>query len=242
MTAPLPAGAVGEIAGVPLVPWDRFLQLFQWVQGEHVGLIGPTGQGKTNAAFWLLAMRKYVVVLATKPKDKSLDKFGKRNGYKRITKWDKLSVSKYPRRILWPNARTLDADVEQQRVFTHALNTIYVEGGWCVYIDELWYVGTVLNMTRMVKKYLQQARSIGISLVVSSQRPAWIPVEIFDQSTHLFFYRDGDERNLSRIAGIGWLNANTIRTVVASLPMFHVLYVNTRTGAMMVTKMPPPQE
>lgn len=242
MTAPLPDGAVGEIAGVPLVPWDRFLQLFRWVQGEHVGLIGPTGQGKTNAAFWLLAMRKYVVVLATKPKDESLDKFGKRNGYKRIAKWDKLSVSKYPRRILWPNARTLDADVEQQRVFTHALNAIYVEGGWCVYIDELWYVGTVLNMTRMVKKYLQQARSIGISLVISSQRPAWIPVEVFDQSTHLFFYRDGDERNLSRMAGIGWLNANTIRTVVASLPMFHVLYVNTRTGAMMVTKMPPPQE
>ncbi|MGY5106759.1 hypothetical protein, partial [Streptomyces sp. 900105245] len=97
-------------------------------------------------------------------------------------------------------------------------------------------------LTRAVKVYLQQARSIGISLVVASQRPAWIPVEVFDQSTHLFFWRDNDERNLNRMAGIGWLSANTIREAIANLPQYHVLYVNTRTGEMMITRMPPPPE
>lgn len=241
MTAPQ-AETAGEIAGVPMVPWDQFAPRFDWRQGEHVGLIGPTGSGKTNAAFWLLPMRRFVTILATKPRDSSLEKFGKRNGYKKIERWEKLSHTKYPRRILWPNARALDAQAVQQKAFAEALGIIYRQGGWCVYMDELWFIGQVLNLTRTVKIYLQQARSMGISLVVSSQRPAWIPVEVFDQSTHLFFYRDNDERNLSRIAGIGYLNANTIRTVVASLPEYHVLYVNTRTGTMMITKMPPPQE
>lgn len=232
----------GETESVPLVPWDEFVPRFKWVQGEHVGLIGPTGAGKTNLAFWLLPMRTYVTVLATKPKDTSLDKFGKRNGYKVLREWTKATAKQMPRRILWPNARSLNADIEQQRVFTDALGSIFVQGGWCVYIDELWYVGTVLNMTRIVKKYLQQARSTGISLVVSSQRPAWIPVEVYDQSTHLFFWRENDERNLSRISGIGWLSAKLIQHTVARLPKYHVLYVNTRTGDMMITRPPKPKD
>lgn len=238
-----------------MVPWDQFTARFHWKQGEHVALVGPTGQGKTNTAFWLLPKRKFVTVLATKPKDESLEKFGARNGYrvldgkKRlfssptvIQQWRGLTAKKAPRRIVWPNARRLDSEALQRSTFQYVMADIYMRGGWTLYIDELWYVGNVLGMTHEVKKYLQQARSMKVSLVISSQRPAWIPVETFDQSSHLFFYRDSDETNLKRIAAIGWLNANTIRNAVARLPQYHVLYVNTRTGDMMVTKPPAPQE
>jgi ABC-type nitrate/sulfonate/bicarbonate transport system ATPase subunit len=33
----------------PRIPWADFLaNHFQWERGEHVALIGPTGQGKTT--------------------------------------------------------------------------------------------------------------------------------------------------------------------------------------------------
>lgn len=239
---PVDDAGYGDIAGVALLPWESFVERFRWRQGEHVALIGPTGSGKTNAAFWLLPMRQYVVILGTKPKDISLEKFGKRHGYKRIKEWGKLSPKRWPRRILWPEARSVDAAAKQAAAFSAAMSRIYVEGGWTLYVDELWFFCHVLKLTHLIKVYLQQARSLQISLVVSSQRPAWIPVEVFDQSTHLFFYRDNDERNLSRMSGIGWLSANQIKLAIASLPEFHVLYVNTRTGTMVITKLPPPPE
>ncbi|MGY5107128.1 hypothetical protein, partial [Streptomyces sp. 900105245] len=87
MTAPETTTDYGDIAGVPLVPWESFVPRFRWRQGEHVALIGPTGSGKTHAAFWLLPMRDYVCILATKPKDESLDRFGKKNGYRKLKEW-----------------------------------------------------------------------------------------------------------------------------------------------------------
>lgn len=226
----------------PSVPWPTFVHNFRWEQGEHVGLIGPTGSGKTNLAFWLLPLHKYVTVFATKPRDRSLTNFGSHNGFKVIKEWARLSVERYPRRILWPNAKTVDAIPKQQQAFNHAFRTIYREGGWTVYIDELWFICNILKFTEMIKIYLLQARSMGISLVVATQRPAWVPLEVYDQSTHLFFWRDSDERNLKRLSGISWISGDLIQNTIAHLPTYHVLYVNTRTGDMMITRPPAPRK
>lgn len=227
---------------VPMVPWESFVRAMQWLQGEHVALIGPTGCGKTNLAFWLLPHRKYITIFATKPRDKSLEVFGQHNGFKVIRKWEKLSISKFPRRILWPDASNIHTvESTQKTEFVNAMQSIYHQGGWTIYIDELWWVCQQLGLTKYIKIFLQQARSISESLVVASQRPSWIPVEVYDQSTHLFFWRDTDERNLRRLAGISWINSRIIVEAIATLPKWHVLYVNTRTGEMMITRPPKPE-
>jgi hypothetical protein len=77
-----------------------------------------------------------------------------------------------------------------------------------------------------------------ISLVVATQRPAFVPLEVYDQSQHLFFWRDNDERNLKRISGISWLNAAYVQALVASLERHEVLYINTPTGLMYRTTAP----
>lgn len=222
----------------PRIPWDEFVsEKFKWLQGEHVGLIGPTGQGKTTLLTNLLPMHPYVTVFATKPRDDSMQRLI-RTGYYPIKKWESLDPKDFPRRVLWPDATSLAAVQHQREVFHDAFERIYREGGWTVAVDELWYVGQILRLEMDVKVYLLQARALGISLLVATQRPAWVPLEVYDQSTHLFFWRDNDETNLKRLSGISFRSADLIRSVVSDLERFQVLYVNTRTGEMMRTRAP----
>lgn len=222
----------------PRVPWDVFLRdKFKWLQGEHIGLIGPTGQGKTTLLHHLLPLHPYVVVFATKPRDKSMTELV-RSGYYPIKRWQMLDPKDYPRRVLWPDAGNLNSVGNQKVVFHDAFERIYREGGWTVAIDELWYMNNVLKLEMDVKLYLLQARALGISLLAATQRPAWVPLEIYDQSTHLFFWRDNDETNLRRLSGISFRSADLIRSVVADLERFQVLYINTRTGEMYRTRSP----
>lgn len=224
---------------VPHVGWETFTgNYFTWQQGEHIGLIGPTGQGKTTLSLQLLPWRRFVVVLATKPRDKVLQELRRNKGYVKMESWKNYSPTMYPRRMVWPNARDLHSDQRQKEAFSEALEAIYHEGSWTVYFDEMWYIGKHLKMEHAVKTYLLQARSLDISVVAASQRPAWIPLELYDQATHLFFFRENDERNLRRISGIGFLNSDIIQYHVARLDDHEILYVNTRSGVMARTRAP----
>lgn len=222
----------------PRIPWDEFLgDIFRWAQGEHLAIIGPTGQGKTNLLTNLLPIHPYVVVLATKPKDESMQRLIK-TGYYPIKEWVSLDPKKFPRRVLWPDAMSLSSVQYQREVIHTALERIYREGGWTVAVDELWYLAQILRLDMDVKLYLLQARALGISLLVATQRPAWVPLEVYDQSTHLFFMRDNDENNLKRLSGISFRSAGLIKSVIADLDQYQVLYVNTRTGKMLRTRPP----
>lgn len=230
----------------PQVTWEKFLEYFEWRQGDHIGLIAPTDSGKTTLALQLLPFQPYVTVFATKPRDVTLaDMVDKKSVlaqqigvYKRMESWKRINPDKYPRRLLWPDARDLYAANHQRAVFQKALSDIYYEGGWCVYLDELWFMSSVLKLDQEVRIYLQQARANDISLMVSSQRPSRIPLEVYDQSRHLFFARENDTRNLDRIAGINNVNEQIVRYLVARLDPHEFLYVNNRSGVMLRTVCP----
>lgn len=216
--------------------WRQFYPGFanSWHQGEHVSLIGPTGQGKTTLALELLPIRKHVVALGTKPKDPTLSKLLKNHNYTRIESWNDRKLQE--RLLLWPRMGHEKDIAKQRREFYTALNAIYREGYWCVYIDEARYLAEMLKLQTMLKLLWTQGRSNKLSIVAGAQRPAFVPPEIFDQSTHLFFWGDNDEINLKRIGGIGYLNSKMIRELVADLDRYQVLYVNSRTGTMCRTK------
>lgn len=232
-----------SIAGIPLVEWNTFTRVAVWRQGEHVTLVGPTGSGKTNLAFWLLPQREYVVILATKPNDPSLSAFAGRHGYRIMGVWDRrMPASRAPRRLIWPPATDLDRLAAiQAGVFGATIDGVYSQGGWCLYLDELWWHCQVLGLAGKVKMLLQQARSMNVSLVVGTQRPAWVPVECFDQASHLYIWRENDARNLERFGEISRINAAQVFEAVSVLPPWHCLYINTRTGDMMITRPPAPK-
>lgn len=223
----------------PRIPWDTFLTKdFQWKSGEHVALIGPTGQGKTTMLVNLLPRHPFTVVFATKPRDDTMTYLIENQGYLKLEKWKSLDPREYPRRVLWPQANKLNSTETQMETFDQAFGKIYREGGWTVALDETWFIINQLKLDHAVKMYLLQARSLGISLLAATQRPAYVPLEVYDQSTHLFFWRDNDRANLDRISGLSIQSAGLIRDIVSSLDRHQVLYINTRTGKMARTHCP----
>lgn len=234
-----PATHWARLSGdAPRTPWDAFAAQLDWRQGEHFMLTGPTGQGKTTMQTSLLPFHPYVVVFATKPRDDSMDRLIKQGGYYKMESWRSLDPRQTPRRVLWPNAKALGSEKHQREVFLNAMRRIYLEGNWTVGIDELWFYTNILGLETEVRMFILQGRSLGISALMSTQRPARVPVEVFDQSTHLMFWRDNDRRNLDRISEINSRDANLVRAVVQELEPYQVLYINTRTGKMMRTRVP----
>jgi energy-coupling factor transporter ATP-binding protein EcfA2 len=224
--------------GAPRVPWTNFLSdVFDWQHGEHIGLIGPTGQGKTTLMRLLLPLHPYSVVFATKPRDKSMTAL-ERSGYVIIDRWRSIDPRVMPKRILWPDATRLDSDATQKAIFRDAMEKIYREGAWTVAVDELWYLVNILKLSKEVKTYLLQGRSIDISLMAATQKPAWVPTEIYDQSTHLFLWRNNDGRAQQRLGEINNADAALVRQIVGTLDQHQFLYINTRTGQLVRTRCP----
>src|SRR5208282_6397595 len=103
-------------AGLPVppeVPYSTWLARFgrQWKQGDHILDVGPTQSGKSLLARELvLAERKFVVVMGTKPKDKTLDEYIEA-GFVRIDHWPPVPKDfrdqqrGMARFILWPKIK-----------------------------------------------------------------------------------------------------------------------------------------
>lgn len=222
----------------PVVPWARLPSLMQWRQGEHATLVATTGQGKTTLVRKLLpispAVRRYVMVLATKKRDRVLTAF-KDDGYRTMQfpqEWAE-HVIVYP-----PFPRDPDKMLEAHReVFRAALAEAYAAHGWTVYLDEVRYLSNDLGLKPDITRLLLQGRSLGITVIAATQRPRHVPLELYDQPTHLFFWRDNDHGNVQRIGEIGGgVDRGAIMERVPNLPQHQFLYVNTRTGTIVESK------
>jgi hypothetical protein len=216
----------------PRVPWDVFRERLVWKQSEHVALIGPNGSGKTNLLISLLPERDFVVFMATKPRDRTLEELIIDGEYDLYHEWLDVPAAKSPRRILWPDARSMEADERQRKVFLDAFHAIYDEGNWCLAIDEGYYVATELKLSAQMRKYWTQVRSLDVSFVVGTQRPAWVPVEMYSESTHVFLWSMVEHEAVRRVSSLGRANVDLVREIIPQLEEHQFLYVNTRTGAL----------
>lgn len=182
------------------ISYQQFLNhiLEVWRPGQHLTIIGETGVGKTWIAADVLQVRKYIIMFATKRRDKTISQ--RYEGFRTLEKWRPQYNDK--RILFWPKPRYL-GDFELQRVqIWHVLNQAFEAGGWTLYFDDLFYVCNALKLGSAVQMLYTQTRSEGITLVACMQRPSarTVPREIFNQSTFLVMFRLNDDRDVETVA------------------------------------------
>lgn len=212
------------------VPWG------DWRPGEHVTAVGPTGSGKSHAVAALVGQRRWSVVIATKPKDSTLDWYAA-HGFERITEWPPRDGVE--RVLLWPPFRRPGDEQQQADTIRHALSNIFAEGVWTVVVDELHYATDSLGLGDVLTTYWRQGRSNGLSLVGSTQRPAHVPLDAYSAPRWLLLYRTSDRRDLDRLADIsGDVDRDQLRRLVAALPPYALAVVDTLRGRVWITRAP----
>src|SRR5262245_26539613 len=153
---------------VERVGWADFLARFapSWRQGEHVSVIGPTGQGKSTLVRSILPRRQYVAFLATKPKDVLLDDMVKRDGFRKVRRFaDRRSHDH--RLMIWPKYERPSDVLEQARVMRDALDEMFPQGNWAVVADEGHWLCKKNGCASRLEAYWQQGRSMGLTLITN---------------------------------------------------------------------------
>ena len=201
-----------------------------WEQGDHIVIIGPTKSGKTTLASYLLDCRSYVVVLALKPKDETLE-FFKRRGYKVYRTFP-------PNRndhkiILWLAPEQLSDFKKQRLKILTFLNQAYKSGGWTVYLDEAGLVSGELHLGSETGRLLNQGRSLGLTIVAVTTRPtsvvARIPVEVVTQVKYKIIFRP-EPREIKAISVLTGLSEDFLVYLIQDLDKhdFFVIEHNER--------------
>jgi hypothetical protein len=210
-----------------------------------VSFIGPTGSGKTHLALQLLArsaseeLPAYVTVM--KARDKTLNQFlGSHDRWKRVLAYPPPpvlpGVTKPVGYLVWP-VHTNDPEGDDARhaeIFHRMHRQLYVRGDNIVFDDEVVSLVREMGMKPDLTRIWTKGRSIGSGLWAATQRPAMVPLEMYDQAQHLFLGNIKDKRSQDRFGEISGVDPELVVTVVQRLPKFHWLYVRQDEGTMCV--------
>lgn len=199
-----------EVPEIPTAIWLDQMWM-EWEQGEHVALMGQTGSGKTTLARDLLKVRDYVVVLAVKRFDDTLDSFTAAAGYTRSS-WP----PDYNRRrvLIWPRPKDID-DIDGQGKHVHrVLKDVSRSGGWALFLDDTGYITGMLGEGKSVTALLNTGRSGHISVVTAMTQPtsvaARIPTETLRQVRHVLVFPYQNQRDTDTISKIVGYNRRDI--------------------------------
>lgn len=214
------------------VAWDKLLKELkrEWQQGEHLAVFGPTGVGKTTFLAQVLPIRKHVVVLVTKKRDKTISNdFA---GYERISEWPPKRIW-HTHVLLWPDIEGMtirEAYDKQRSTFQRALNKIFDSENWCLVFDEQHYICQSLQLMPENTMFQHQGRAMGFTIVNGAQRPAWVPLVTFSGSTHIILWKNTHPEDMKRLSSIGGVDKRDLEANLRTLSKHEFVYVNTRKG------------
>jgi hypothetical protein len=217
-----------------------------WQPGEHMCLIGPTGDGKTTHALGVLGLRKWVLALDPKGEDETLSA----SGYVRVrslpaTGWRALSHARTADQQAWRDvhkridagqparvlvgggARTEQEDTALQDLMRSSITYCRHAGGWCLYVDEFELLSSVrmFGLGPAIERMLITARRDKTSVVTSYQAQAWVSRHAIRQARRAVIWPTGDRDMITEVSrGIG-RDRNSVGQAVDRLPPFHTLTI-----------------
>lgn len=235
-----------SIQGIPVVDYYEFWNEFEWQQSKHITIVGTTGCGKTTLELELVTEREYVIFLGTKELDETQAELIPL-GFRIASHPEEISLDISKKWVLHPGKIKLRGESAQgmrarlRNFYQNALDYTFAQTAWAVVIDEGRFVCQFLGLKDEVQLLYLQGRSQHNSVVMGTQRPAWVPLEAFDAATHLFFFKDNDQKNIARIAELAGLDKRAVQLAVPQLESTEdeggqFLYYNTRSDQMLISK------
>lgn len=164
-------------------------------------------------------MRRYAVVLRTKPDDVRYERC------RTIRSAAGMDDPRHDRLIL-------DPPYERQQVeCAFALERAWRQGGWTVYVDELYYCSQMLRLGRFIDRLLTQGRSKGVSVLVGMQRPVQISRFALSQASHVLALRQ-EPRDAKTI---GEATSREMESTIGTLGRYQAAWFDRTTRAVHVT-------
>lgn len=215
--------------------WATFTNRFKtaWKPGQHLVLIGPTGEGKTTFAVHILASRKFLLALDPKGDDETLSRLK----LPTLTHWppdqrvwNEIAEGKPARFRVGVPLRT-GADWERLRqLFERTLNGVFECGGFTIYLDELQILTdpSMMRLRGPIDRLYVAARSKGVSAVSSYQAPAWVSPAASRQATWFVVFRTNNRDMLKKVADITGKDWHALEAAVQSMPEFHQLVISKK--------------
>jgi hypothetical protein len=187
--------------------WDKFLEDFgkDWRPGDHVAIIGPTGQGKTTVLVSLLDLRNFVLAFDPKGGDPTLAK----TKFPRLGNWppkssdyDKMAKGEPVKYLVGPKINKIADRPLLVAVQEKALKGAWDDTGWTVAIDELQIAADKMGQKDSIDDLLISARSRAVSVITLFQRPANVPRAAYEMASWIFLGLTLDVDTINRLAEI----------------------------------------
>jgi hypothetical protein len=236
--------STGSVVGLP---WDQFLRYMAdcWQPGQHIAMIGPTGEGKSTFAVGLLSLRRYVMALDPKGEDETLSA----SGYERVDalpsgqirlwwhlsragrQWSRIEqrlAEGHPQRIIVGGpSRTEEQDARNQALMRKSFAYARESTGWTVYVDEFELISSqrMFRLGPNVERMLISARRDGTSVVTSFQAAAWVSKHATRQARYAVIWPTGDRQMIENVAKSMGRDWRHLAAAVDELPPYHVLVV-----------------
>ena len=114
----------------------------------------------------------------------------------------------------------------QREQFKRCLDGVGREGGWTVVVDEAHWTSQFLKLDKEVAVLHHQGSSSGVTMVVLTQRPAWIPRIIYSSASHVFLGQTAFKDDLRSLSSMGGVNAKEVMETVQTIGRHDLLYLN----------------
>jgi hypothetical protein len=223
---------------------------FDYNPGEHVVFGGPSTRGKTRMAFDLL---DYVVtpdlpamVAVSKPDDAETHIQGARLGFRRVEEWppppkiNEMFNGKPRGYLVWPQMGNINTDIPKCAKITRDLMEHTYAGGVkkkhaILVMDDTMVKAKVMGLDGQMVTILAMAGAMGIGLWIFVQKPTdsgRTTLWGYENATHLFLTKGGDERMLKRymeIANAGEF-APVIQRLIPQLTDYQFIYLHKYNG------------
>ncbi len=233
---------------------------FHYLPGQHCVFGGPSTRGKTTLAFDLLewvATEDFPAYFAvSKPQDPVTETRSRELGFRFVDDWppspkigEMMGGRKPPGYVVWPVFGDLHTDMERcAEVTGRLLMDRYTAGasrknkGGVLVMDDTMVKAKIMGLDKEMVTILAMAGAMKLGLWIFVQKPTdsgrtttWG----YEQATHLFFTKGGDERMLRRYVEILGENGHIAKKVIPTLEPYQFLYVHKVEGWMCIVEAKP---